>query len=113
MNQLFLNKINQKARRNILKWISTMMVISLYFFVFFYIIKLAGTNEPGPTSNRRESVYTHKQKSINYTCLDKRLRDVFKKTNTLQHHNISYNKGGGTQLTIILKQIQKQIELSG
>ena len=95
MNQLFLNKTNQKARRNILKWISMMLAISLYFFIFFYIIRLTGTNEPDSTSNKRESVYTHKQKEINYTCLDKRLRDVFKKTNTLQHHNIFINKFEG------------------
>src|SRR5271163_4099376 len=95
INQLFLNKTNQKTKRNILKWISMMLVISLYFFVFFYIIKLAGTNELDSTNNRRESVYTHKQKEINYTCLAKRLRDVFKKTNTLQHHNIFINKSEG------------------
>src|SRR5271163_3671951 len=95
MNQLFLNKTNQKTRRNILKWISMMLAISLYFFVFFYIIRLVDTNKPGPTNNRRESVYTHKQKGINYTCLNKRLRDVFKKINTLQHHNIFINKSEG------------------
>jgi hypothetical protein len=72
-----------------------MLAISLYFFVFFYIIKLTGINKSDLTSNRRESVYTHKQKEINYTCLDKRLRDVFKKTNTLQHHNIFINKSEG------------------